>query len=1237
MSDDSRVRSALTKWRPWSAKHVLFAIFAGLLGCSSSDKPEAAPPAEARGAIAGNTQIDTTGRYSAVVGVAFKNGGVATGVALSNRVVATAAHLIPDIVRGCQSFTYRQPAAAGQAADSDIVVQTGDANGNVFPGGPDPANVYAVDAVAGRHRVAPLNAYTCCDGNPFGCDACAVTTADPNWFHAYDVALLHLDRPLVGVKPLNFVARIGPTSAGVRAFPIDPPSWKNSAIVTLVGVGAVDLPAGSSLGFRRIGSATVVDLNALWSTTTPANNPIINLGSVALNGACDTAATTTESCEDCMIGVGNPPGGPGRLGGDSGAPIIVNDTANGGTAIPGLPAGEPFVVGFGSKGAWVANPNGTWNSAAWDKSVVTWDTKLDSGEIINTGTWLQSHLGDWDQDGIDDANDNCPLAFNPSQANCNQDAEDARGVARLGDACDPIPCAESSPAQSTFVGTTLDTGFFTEVTGRAIRDVVQVTPRGSHYFTNGAQNHVGLKEVSVGPVDTHYRFCQPDAANFVTCTGTLAVNASLVNLEPSYPTSARPWMKMRMVLKAPSFLPPFDHEPLDHPSASVERRWLYKDDYQSWATSGKITIPTGCDPVNGCPSIVYGYGTSLDGQLWTRSSTPQGTFDSPVSASAVGYFAPPDTGYHPSAGAPTSEDVHLASNYIPLRPDGATRHVTGKPLYPAPYFRFRWWWPDPLRPDGWSAPASHDTALMPLDDGHVGLLLDSGEALLADDLVGTELRTLMRGGDVRWVDAVEPTLAVGATRFDAGVLALGLSRDGTSITERVMRSEHGIGTARETGAGQCAEPPSGLIGWWPLDGAPADIAPVAAPHDGTPKGQATMGPGVVSGGALFPLLREAGGHMTVPNDDGAFDLANDFTVEAWVYPNASASAAGAERMIVSRGARRAWSVGLAADGTLRATKGNDERVIQTAIVPAAERWQHIAVTFASDGVRFYLDGQLAHLDEGAVATANITYDTPRESVVWGAVDADGGFLDGWLDEASIYQRALSAAEIGVIAKAGARGKCKAPPSTPPAGRGPSAREGYEAVWSRAENALFVLGGHASGAPLGDIWMQRVDPPGSWVEVPQSGARIEQVLSATWSHRDHRLWVLDTYESGGEPKYRLLRVEPYLGIVQVVGEWTRRADVSRRSLLVDQDGQVLLVSSSERADKHTVMRFEATPFDDSARVRAALAVRSGTLAFDPIIDGGGYTFVIAGRELGVQRVDGLSFTAAALGDDERELE
>lgn len=132
-------------------------------------------------------------------------------------------------------------------------------------------------------------------------------------------------------------------------------------------------------------------------------------------------------------------------------------------------------------------------------------------------------------------------------------------------------------------------------------------------------------------------------------------------------------------------------------------------------------------------------------------------------------------------------------------------------------------------------------------------------------------------------------------------------------------------------------------------------------------------------------------------------------------------------------------------------------------------------------------------------------------------------------------------------------------------------------------------------------------------------------------------MLDVRNVGDDAVFRLVRIEPYLGAVQVVGEWLRSADPEHRWLLVDREGQVLLVSSSSSAAKHTVMRFEVTPFEDALPAHAELTVRQGHLAFKPIVDAGGYTFVVAGETLGVPRTASLSFSAASVGDDEVELE
>jgi hypothetical protein len=330
------------------------------------------------------------------------------------------------------------------------------------------------------------------------------------------VVLLHLDRPLVDVEPMKFVARIGPTHASEATYPIDPSTWPGAVIATVVGVGSsnpMPPPSPLILGPRMYGPTAVTALG--WKAE-----------DVLQPDQCDFQ-TGSFSCDRCMIDISPSPsaqlpqGGAARQGGDSGAPLIVNATALGATPIAGLPEGEPFVVGFGSNG-W---PD---EQRIHDLSAASWDATASPDGPTEMGTLLLRHLRDWDQDGVLDAYDNCVLAPNAGQENCNEDAEDKWGFPHAGDACDPVPCADApfrEPVND--VETTVQSKFFSSQFGRRIQDRFDMAPRGSHYTASGVQNHVALPEVGVGTVQTHYRFCQRNLAANVLCDHTAINNIFL--------------------------------------------------------------------------------------------------------------------------------------------------------------------------------------------------------------------------------------------------------------------------------------------------------------------------------------------------------------------------------------------------------------------------------------------------------------------------------------------------------------------------------------------------------------------------------------------------------------------------------------------------------------------------------------------------------------------------------------
>ena len=183
---------------------------------------------------------------------------------------------------------------------------------------------------------------------------------------------------------------------------------------------------------------------------------------------------------------------------------------------------------------------------------------------------------------------------------------------------------------------------------------------------------------------------------------------------------------------------------------------------------------------------------------------------------------------------------------------------------------------------------------------------------------------------------------------------------------------------------------------------------------------------------------------------------------------------------------------------------------------------------------------------------------------------------------------------------------------------PSARHDFVGVFSRVEDRAFVVGGveDASGVEAGDIWHRAVEGQSPWTRVPLGAHRVGRVLAATWSYVDDRLWVLDEIAATGKSKgkarrVRLYRVEPYLGVVSLVGEWPMQPAVDRRWLVLDLDGQVLLATSSSSAKIHTLARFEATAYDSLAPLGFSLARRPGQLLLPPLADERGYSFVFAG--------------------------
>lgn len=140
-STERGCRHILARWRggAWRGCVLLLLLALGLAaGCSGPLPVESHERLGVASQAANGGTVDTTEQYSAVVGVFRDNGSFATGVALSDRVVATAAHLVGSFLRGCDGFAYGQPSSPELPPSTRLWVRTADSNGTVLYADPAP-------------------------------------------------------------------------------------------------------------------------------------------------------------------------------------------------------------------------------------------------------------------------------------------------------------------------------------------------------------------------------------------------------------------------------------------------------------------------------------------------------------------------------------------------------------------------------------------------------------------------------------------------------------------------------------------------------------------------------------------------------------------------------------------------------------------------------------------------------------------------------------------------------------------------------------------------------------------------------------------------------------------------------------------------------------------------------------------------------------------------------------------
>jgi len=258
-----------------------------------------------------------------------------------------------------------------------------------------------------------------------------------------------------------------------------------------------------------------------------------------------------------------------------------------------------------------------------------------------------------------------------------------------------------------------------------------------------------------------------------------------------------------------------------------------------------------------------------------------------------------------------------------------------------------------------------------------------------------------------------------------------------SVIPRVHRTAGLVGVvlsgcvfAIRAAAADCLPAPAGLVGWWPGDGNANDIA---GTNHGILQGGATANAAGMSGSAFS--LDGTNRYVQIP--DSPLLKPTNLTVMCWVRfaslnspgntPNL-----GQQYIIFKQNSRNSAFEGFdlskyrtSADVfAFRATSASGQELELLSVTTISTNiWYHIAGVRGPNFLQLYVNGQLA-------AQTNVSFpqDYGTAPMLFGS--SGESFYDrklaGSLDEAALYNRALSAGEISAEYAAAAAGKCKAP-------------------------------------------------------------------------------------------------------------------------------------------------------------------------------------------------------------------
>lgn len=231
----------------------------------------------------------------------------------------------------------------------------------------------------------------------------------------------------------------------------------------------------------------------------------------------------------------------------------------------------------------------------------------------------------------------------------------------------------------------------------------------------------------------------------------------------------------------------------------------------------------------------------------------------------------------------------------------------------------------------------------------------------------------------------------------------------------------GARTAPDSG---CVQPPPDMVAWWPADANAEDVT--SSPDNGALHGGATFAPGEV---AQAFSLNGTTAYVSAPDAPKINFGMGDFSIDAWIETsNVTGVHAIVDKRVSDGDQEFIGYVLYTSSGKLGAQLADGTASSFVSMTNVADGvFHHVALTVvrsSSTGGILYVDGMPIFNFDPTGRQLSLTNNAELRIGHHSDHTILNTFFDGRIDEVELFKRALSAAEVQAIFKAGSLGKCK---------------------------------------------------------------------------------------------------------------------------------------------------------------------------------------------------------------------